>query len=83
MTKALREGATYNHNDVMEMLIDFSSFKHRVERKFKDLARELSGKPHEHRLWVNLYLVSSDYAEDAVIRNRKNQSEEIVHTIGQ
>lgn len=83
MTKALREGATYSQKDVMDILIDFSSFKNRVELKFKDLARELGGKPQEHRLWVNLYLVSSDYAEDAIIRSRKSHNEDVLHTISQ
>lgn len=82
LTKALREGATYSQKDVMDMLIDFSSFKDRVHRKFKNLAGELVGKTNEHELWVNLYLVSSDYAEDAVIRNKKNHNAEPAHTIG-
>lgn len=76
MAKILREGISYNHRDVMDMLSDFSAFKDRVGKRFRDLSGELSGKPNEHILWVNLYLVSCDYAEDLTIKNRKNQSQE-------
>lgn len=48
MAKVLREGTSYNQREVIEMLADFSSFKDRVEKKFKDLARELAGKANEH-----------------------------------
>ncbi len=77
MAKILREGISYNYREVMDMLSDFSAFKDRVGKRFRDLSRELAGKPNEHILWVNLYLVSCDYAEDLTIKNRKNQSQEI------
>lgn len=71
MAKALREGAAYNQRDVMEVLSEFSSFKDRVEKKFKDVARELNGKSNEHELWVSLYMISSDYAEDLYNKRQK------------
>ncbi|MCL0081140.1 hypothetical protein M1N64_02785 [Peptococcaceae bacterium] len=64
MAKVLREGPVYNQKDVLEVLAEFSLFKDRVKRKFTDLAGELEGKPNEHDLWVNLYLIASDYAEE-------------------
>lgn len=73
MAKILREGISYNHRDVVDLLSDFSAFKDRVEKRFRDLSKELAGKPNEHILWVNLYLVSCDYAEDLTIKNRKHQ----------
>ncbi|MBE0465745.1 MAG: hypothetical protein IBX71_00775 [Candidatus Desulforudis sp.] len=72
MAKILREGISYNHRDVVDLLSDFSAFKDRVEKRFRDLSKELAGKPNEHILWVNLYLVSCDYAED-LTKNRKHQ----------
>ncbi|MEW5763023.1 MAG: hypothetical protein AB1776_07465 [Bacillota bacterium] len=74
MAKVLREGTSYNQREVIELLADFSSFKDRVEKKFKELARELSGKPNEHELWVNLYLISTDYAEEMLARARKQET---------
>ncbi|WP_426377666.1 hypothetical protein [Desulforudis sp. 1031] len=76
LPKLIREGVTYNHKEILEILFDFSAFKDRVARKFKDLAREIEGKANEHELWVNLYLISSDYAEDSNIRARKQQQGE-------
>lgn len=73
MAKVLKEGASFSQRDVLEVLSEFSSFKDRVEKKFKDLAKELEGKPNEHDLWVNLYLISSDYAEE--INNKKQKQE--------
>jgi len=75
VVKVFREGASYNHREVLETLTEFSSFKDRVEKKFKDLAKELEGKANEHDLWVNLYLVSIDYAEE---QNNKKQKQELV-----
>jgi len=73
LAKVLKEGASFSQRDVLEVLSEFSSFKDRVEKKFKDLAKELEGKPNEHDLWVNLYLISSDYAEE--INNKKQKQE--------
>jgi len=64
LAKILREGASYTQRDVVELLGEFSYFKDRVIKKFKELAKELEGKPNEHDLWVNLYLISTDYAEE-------------------
>ncbi|MCF8010425.1 MAG: hypothetical protein K9L17_01755 [Clostridiales bacterium] len=73
MIKALKEGASYSQRDTLEILTEFSSFKDRVIKKFKDLAKELEGKPNEHDLWVNLFMISCDYAEE---QNNKRQKEE-------
>jgi len=74
LTKILREGTSYSQREVVDLLIEFSGFKDRVQRKFKELSRELEGKPNEHELWVNLYLVSSDYAEESTIRKQKQEA---------
>lgn len=74
MAKALREGASYNQRDVIELLVEFSAFKDRVHKKYKELSKELEGKNNEHELWVNLYLVSSDYAEETVIKRGKQET---------
>ncbi|MGQ9825692.1 MAG: hypothetical protein ACUVSK_12025 [Desulfotomaculales bacterium] len=74
MGKALREGASYSQREVIELLVEFSAFKDRVQKKFKDLSRELEGKPNEHDLWVNLYLVSADYAEELNIKRQKQEA---------
>lgn len=73
MAKILREGASYTQRDVVELLGEFSAFKDRVIKKFKDLSRELEGKSNEHDLWVNLYLISSDYAEEIASKKHKQQ----------
>lgn len=73
MTKILREGASFSQRDAIDFLIEFSAFKDRVGKKFKELAKELDGKPNEHELWVNLYLISTDYAEEVVLRKQKQQ----------
>ncbi|CCO08230.1 hypothetical protein [Desulforamulus hydrothermalis] len=70
MAKVLKEGAAYNQRDVIDMLVEFSAFKDRVEKKFKEVAKELEGKPNEHDLWVSLYLISSDYADDQSSRRK-------------
>nr|WP_152946420.1 hypothetical protein [Desulfofundulus thermobenzoicus] len=70
----LRDGASYNHREVVDLLVEFSSFKDRVQKKFKELARELDGKNNEHELWVNLYLISTDYAEEQNIRKQKQET---------
>ncbi|MBC7106988.1 MAG: hypothetical protein H5T97_13755 [Firmicutes bacterium] len=64
MAKPLREGTTYSQREVVDLLVEFSAFKDRVIKKFKEIAREFEGKPNEHELWVNIYLISSDYAEE-------------------
>ncbi|HHW42538.1 MAG: hypothetical protein IMW93_04220 [Thermoanaerobacteraceae bacterium] len=74
MVKMLRDGASYNHREVVDLLVEFSSFKDRVQKKFKELARELDGKNNEHELWVNLYLISTDYAEEQNIRKQKQET---------
>lgn len=76
MARHLREGVTYNHRDIIELLADFSAFKDRVAKRFRDLSAELAGKPNEHILWVNLYLVSCDYAQDLTVKTGKNQPQE-------
>jgi len=73
MAKTLRDGASYGQRDVLDLLSEFSSFKDRVSKKFKELAKELEGKPNEHDLWVILYLISTDYAEEAVARRLKQE----------
>ncbi|AEG61617.1 hypothetical protein [Desulforamulus ruminis] len=72
MAKILKEGAAYNQRDIIDMLVEFSGFKDRVIKKFKDVAREFDGKPNEHDLWVNLYLISSDYADDQHARRKSS-----------
>jgi len=74
LAKVLREGASYNQREVLDLLIEFSGFKDRVQKKFKELSRELEGKPNEHELWVNLYLVSADYAEELNIKKQKQET---------
>lgn len=64
MAKLIKEGASYSQREVVDLLVEFSSFKDRVEKKFKILANELDGKINEHDLWVNLYLISTDYSEE-------------------
>ncbi|WP_307403217.1 hypothetical protein [Desulfofundulus luciae] len=73
LVKTLRDGASYSHREVVDLLVEFSAFKDRVEKKFKDLAKELDGKNNEHELWVNLYLISTDYAEEQY--NKKQRQE--------
>lgn len=79
MAKVLKDGASYNNREVVDLLVEFSSFKDRVEKKFKILASELGGKNNEHDLWVNLYLVSTDYAEEACLKQQRTQDN--VHKI--
>jgi len=76
LAKMLKEGTSYSQREVVDLLIEFSSFKDRVEKKFKILANELAGKNNEHDLWVNLYLVSTDYAEE-VFNKRQRQQENL------
>lgn len=73
MAKTLREGTSYTYRDIVELLGEFSAFKDRVIKKFKELAKEFEGKGNEHELWVNLYLISSDYAEEATLKKNKQQ----------
>lgn len=75
MTKVLKDGASFSQRDVINLLSEFSSFKDRVEKKFKDLASELKGKPEEHNLWVSLYMISTDYADE--MQNKKQKQENI------
>jgi hypothetical protein len=79
VAKILKDGATYSQREVVDLLVEFSSFKDRVEKKFKVLANELDGKSNEHDLWVNLYLVSTDYAEEAY-NKRQKQAENLQKT---
>jgi len=74
LAKVLKEGASYNQRDIIELMIEFSSFKDRVSKKFKNLASELEGKANEHELWVNLFLIACDYAEEVSIRKNKQDS---------
>lgn len=71
MAKILREGASYTQRDIVDILSEFSAFKDRVLKKFKDLSRELEGKANEHELWVNVYLISNDYAEEVTGKRLK------------
>lgn len=73
MFKVLREGSTYSQRDMLEALAEFSSFKDRVTKKFRELAKELEGKPNEHELWVNLYLIAADYAEEAMVKRQRQE----------
>ncbi|MCQ2559303.1 MAG: hypothetical protein MJ157_01105 [Clostridia bacterium] len=75
MTKNIKEGISFNQKDVLNFLMEFSAFKDRVEKKFKEIALELNGKNNEHELWVTVYLIASDYAEES--NNRKIHSEPI------
>lgn len=75
MAKILREGASYTQRDIVELLGEFSAFKDRVEKKFKDLSHEFDGKANEHELWVSLYLISTDYAEETLGKKHKQQQE--------
>ncbi|MBM7855674.1 hypothetical protein JOC37_002079 [Desulfohalotomaculum tongense] len=77
MAKALREGAAYNQKDIIDFLSEFSMFKDRVEKKFKDVANELKGKSNEHDLWVSLYLIATDYAEDTINKRQKQVPEKV------
>lgn len=79
MAKPIKEGLSYSQKDIMELLIDFSSFKDRVEKKFREVARELDGKPNEHDLWVNLYLISTDYSEEN--SNKKGKLDNTVQKV--
>ena len=36
MAKILRDGASYTQREVVDLLVEFSSFKDRVEKKFKE-----------------------------------------------
>ncbi|MDD4335037.1 MAG: hypothetical protein PHY77_05445 [Desulfotomaculaceae bacterium] len=75
MAKMLREGASYTQRDIIDILSEFSAFKDRVIKKFKDLSRELDGKANEHELWVNVYLISNDYAEEVSGKKLKLQEQ--------
>lgn len=71
MAKLLKDGASYSQREVIDLLVEFSSFKDRVLKRFKILANELEGKNNEHDLWVNLYLISSDYSEELTSKRQK------------
>lgn len=73
MAKPIREGLSYSQRDIIELLIDFSAFKDRVEKKFRDVSKELDAKPNEHELWVNLYLISTDYSEELTNKKAKHE----------
>ncbi|AGL03238.1 hypothetical protein [Desulfoscipio gibsoniae] len=76
MAKIIKEGASYSQREVVDLLVEFSAFKDRVEKKFKILANELDGKNNEHDLWVNLYLISTDYSEE-MQNKRQKQTENL------
>lgn len=76
MAKIIKEGASYSQREVVDLLVEFSAFKDRVEKKFKILANELDGKNNEHDLWVNLYLISTDYSEE-LLNKRQKQTENL------
>jgi hypothetical protein len=75
LAKIIKEGASYSQREVVDLLVEFSSFKDRVEKKFKILANELDGKNNEHDLWVNLYLISTDYSEELQSKRLKQPEE--------
>lgn len=79
MVKPIKEGLSYSNRDIIDLLIDFSSYKDRVEKKFKDITRELEGKPNEHDLWVNLYMIATDYYEE--LNNKKTKLENSVQKV--
>ncbi|MFZ5596669.1 MAG: hypothetical protein ACOY31_06615 [Bacillota bacterium] len=79
MAKSIKEGLSYSQRDIIELMTDFSAFKDRVEKKFRDVARELEGKPNEHELWVNLYLISTDYSDE--LASKKSKGENIVQKV--
>ncbi len=74
MAKAVKEGLSYSQKDIVELLGDFSAFKDRVEKRFRDVAREFEGKANEHELWVNLYLISTDYFEETANKKMKHEN---------
>jgi len=76
LAKIIKEGASYSQREVVDLLVEFSAFKDRVEKKFKILANELDGKNNEHDLWVNLYLISTDYSEET-LNKRQKQTENL------
>ncbi|MFZ5643170.1 MAG: hypothetical protein ACOY46_06240 [Bacillota bacterium] len=79
MAKPIKEGLSYSQRDIMELLVDFSAFKDRVEKKFREVSKELDGKPNEHELWVNLYLISTDYSEEYF--NKKSKQDNSVQKV--
>lgn len=79
MAKPIKEGLSYNHRDIIELLVDFSAFKDRVEKKFKEVSRELDGKSNEHDLWVSLYLISTDYSEE--LSGKKTKQDSVVQKV--
>ncbi|MEG6616561.1 hypothetical protein V6C27_09060 [Peptococcaceae bacterium 1198_IL3148] len=78
MAKVLKEGVTYNQKDVIDVLSEFSNFKDRVDKRYKDVSHELRGKPNEHELWVSIYLIASEYAEES---HNKRQKQDVVQKI--
>ncbi|KJS16396.1 MAG: hypothetical protein VR69_09485 [Peptococcaceae bacterium BRH_c4b] len=79
MSKTIKDGASFNQRDVIDFLVEFSAFKDRVEKKFKDVSRELDGKINEHDLWVGVYLIATDYAEE--LANKKSKQEPVVQKV--
>ncbi|KAF1086269.1 hypothetical protein SPSYN_01013 [Sporotomaculum syntrophicum] len=79
MAKTIKEGASYSQREVVDLMVEFSAFKDRVEKKFKILANELDGKNNEHDLWVNLYLISTDYMDE--MQNRRQKQPEDLQKI--
>lgn len=79
MAKSIKEGSSYNQRDIIDFLMEFSAFKDRVEKKFKDVARELDGKTNEHDLWVSIYMIATDYAEE--MANKKGKQETLVQKV--
>ncbi|GBF34034.1 hypothetical protein DCCM_3145 [Desulfocucumis palustris] len=74
MAKSLKDGASFNQREVIDFLVEFSSFKDRVEKKFKDVSKELDGKINEHELWVGVYLIATDYAEELASKKAKQET---------
>jgi hypothetical protein len=79
LAKTIKDGASFNQRDVIDFLAEFSSFKDRVEKKFKEVSKELEGKVNEHDLWVELYLIATDYAEELV--NKKGKHDSVVQKV--
>lgn len=55
----------------------FGTDMNEFARQIKKLARELDGKANEHDLWVNVYLISSDYSEEVAGKRHKQQQDSL------
>lgn len=74
MVNSLRDGASYGQGEILDLLSEFSSFKERVSEKFKKISEELEGNANKHELWVTIYRMSADYAEEAFAKKLKQET---------